>query len=110
MSDDNFFNKSINDESDTGFITSLVAAGDLSPGPNYIAGTGVANFIAKLPPATVGAGTKVAVTVASTTKTVTLTPAGTDQINSGGAGVGVVAAIRNYTFVSDGVANWIYTA
>lgn len=107
MSDDNFFNKSINEQPATGFATELVASGALATGMNYIAGD--VALTATLPLATVGAGVSVTVVVASIAAAVSISPELTlpDTINAGGA---VVAAVRTYTFISDGVSNWVYTA
>jgi len=114
MSDDNFFNKSINEAAGSGFAGSFDTTGVLNPiAPALSAGTSYINassapVSAVLPPASVGAGVAVTLAVADVTSAVSVAPDGTDTIN-GVAGLIPLAAIGVYTFVSDGDANWIHT-
>lgn len=108
MSDDNFFNKSINEAAGTGFAATLVANGEVPVGTSLIDTTN-GDVAATLPPATVGAGASVTIVVSNLTNDTTVAVVAPSKIN-GAAGPVALAALGLYTFVSDGVSNWLYTA
>lgn len=111
MSDDNFFNKSINEESATGFAASLTESGEVPTGTTFIDTTDNA-VAATFPPASVGPGVSVTLVVSNLTNATTAVAAaspGTDTFNTA-ASPAALAAIGVYTFVSDGIGNWTYTA
>jgi len=108
MSDDNFFNSSINGAN--GFASSLIDTSGVLPAGTSLGSAPTVAVVATLPPATIGAGVVVNLVVDDITAGLTVVVDATvpDTVN-GGAGP-VLGAVRLYTFVSDGVSNWVYTA
>ena len=112
MSDDNFFNKSINDQAATGFATSYVdVSGTAVVGTNYVAGA-TAILTVTLPPASIGEGAIVTIVNGDASFAVSVGVDAAVPLNTINNLVAPLAVlpIGVHAFVSDGVGNWTYTA
>ncbi len=111
MSDDNFFNQSINDLPETGFATSYVdVSGVAAVGNNYAAAPGGDQITITLPPASVGEGAVVVIAVADDNSDVNIAPDSTVPDTANNNAGSFNASVQVYTFISDGVKNWTYTS
>lgn len=106
MSDDNFFNKGINDGS--GVVGTLTATGTIGGGGVYHVDVAGAATLT-LPPASIGAGVMVTLfgSNADLGGVVTVAPDGTIPDTIDGIATMTTAVNTSQSYISDGVSVWV---